>query len=133
MFAANGVTPLAGAIVRVRSLTSPDEAFAAVTDASGAFSISGVPVGNLAVDAVHVPTNAKALLASAIPTSGATVIQNLTLIPLAEIITTAGTLKGQVFHAFTTTPAAGVLVFTDRGGVVTTDASGAVPRGVFST
>src|SRR6185503_2019361 len=42
-FAKDGTTPLAGAVVRVSSLTSLGDNFSAVTDTSGAYSIHGVP------------------------------------------------------------------------------------------
>ena len=116
-------TPLAGAVVRVTSLTTFD-VFSAVADASGAFSLTGIPVGNVTIEAVHVASNSGTVVASAITTAGQTVVQNLTLIPLAQQQTETGALKGQVFRSDGVTPAAGIPVFTDRGGVATTDASG---------
>jgi hypothetical protein len=121
--APNG-TPLKEAVVRVSSLTRFGAAFGAVTDASGAFSIAGIPVGPITIEAAHVATNSKTLVASAIPTAGAVAVEHLTLIPLAEIVVKTGALAGQVFRADGATPAAGVPVFTSRGGVATTDASG---------
>lgn len=124
VFAANGTTPLAGAVVQVSSLTRFGDLFSAVTNSSGAFAIAGVPVGNVTIEAAHVATNSKTLLASAIPAAGATVVRNLTLIPLGEIQIQRGTVKGQIFRADGVTPVAGVPVFTDLGGVATTTASG---------
>ena len=124
VFAANGTTPLAGAVVQVSSLTRFGDVFSAVTNSSGAFTIAGVPVGNVTIEAAHVATNSKTLIASAIPAAGATVVRNLTLIPLGEIQLQRGTVKGQIFRADGITPVAGVPVFTNLGGVATTTASG---------
>ena len=123
-FAKDGTTPLAGAAIKVSSLTRIGQAFGAVTDASGAFSIAGIPAGNFTIEAAHVATNARTVQAGSIPTAGATVVQNLVLIPLADVVLVTGALKGQVFHASDGTPAAGVPVYTDRGGLATTDAAG---------
>jgi len=122
--AADGTTPLAGAVVKLSSLTRIGQTFGAVTDGNGAYSLAGVPAGNFTIEAAHVATNSKAVVAGSIPSAGATIVQNLTLIPLAEITITTGTVKGQVFHAIDNTPAAGVAVYTDRGGLATTDAGG---------
>ena len=122
---ADGLAPLAGAVVRVTSLTKYGETFGAISDASGAFSIAGVPVGNVAIEAAHVPTASKLLLAAQIPTAGATVVQDLRLLPVAQIQIQTGTVKGQVFRADGTTSAgAGIPVFTTSGGFATTDSSG---------
>ncbi|HXH06729.1 MAG TPA: carboxypeptidase regulatory-like domain-containing protein [Vicinamibacterales bacterium] len=119
-----GGAPLKDAVVRVSSLTRFGAVFGAVTDAAGAFSIAGIPVGPITIEAAHVGTNSKTLVASAIPTAGAVAVEHLTLIPLAEIVLKTGVLAGQVFRADGVTPAAGVPVFTSRGGLATTDASG---------
>ena len=44
--------------------------------------------------------------------------------PTVSTTLATGAVKGQVFHALNNTAAAGVAVFTDRGGLATTDASG---------
>ena len=116
-------TPLPGAVVRVTSLTN-FEVFGVVADASGAFSLTGIPVGHITLEAVDVATNSRTVVASAIDVAGGTVIKNLTLIPLAQHQIETGALKGQVFRSDAVTPGAGIPVFTDRGGVATTDASG---------
>jgi hypothetical protein len=123
-FGADGVTPLAGAVVKVSSLTKIGTVLGATTDASGAFSIAGIPAGNFTIEAAHVATNSKVVLAGSIAAAGATVVQNLTLIPITQTTFATGAVKGQVFHAFDNTAAVGVAVFTDRGGLATTDASG---------
>ncbi len=123
-FGADGVTPLVGAVVKVSSLTKIGEVFGATTDASGAFSIAGIPAGNFTIEAAHVATNSKVVLAGSIGAAGATVVQNLTLIPVTQTTFTTGAVKGQVFHALDNTVAVGVAVFTDRGGLATTDTSG---------
>jgi hypothetical protein len=124
VFAADGSTPLAGAVVQVTSLTRFGEVFSAVTNSTGAFTIAGVPVGNVTIEAAHLGTNAKTLVASEIPAAGATVVRNLTLIPVGDIQIQRGTVKGQIFRADGATPVAGVPVFTNVGGVATTSASG---------
>src|SRR6185369_12216293 len=107
----------------ISSLTRIGQSYGATTDASGVYTIAGVPAGNFTIEAAHVATNSKAVLAGAIPVAGATVVQNLTLIPLTQIAITTGSIKGQVFHASDNSPAVGVAVFTDRGGLATTDAA----------
>lgn len=117
--------PLRGAVVRVSSVTRFGEVHSAITDATGAFSISSVPVGNVTIEAAHQATNARVVRASAVPLAGAVVVEDLTLVPLVEAAIQTGTLVGQVFRADGSTPAAGLPVFTTRGGVATTDATGA--------
>lgn len=116
-------TALTGAVVRITSLTNFQQ-FSAMTDQSGAFSISGVPVGNITIDAAHGASNSRVVVAAVLATAGGTLIQDLTLIPFAPGQVVTGTLKGQVFRSDGVTPAAGIPVFTDRGGVATSDASG---------
>jgi hypothetical protein len=115
-------TPLGGAVVRVTSLTNFD-VVGAVADASGAFSLTGIPVGNVTIEAAHVPTNSRTVVAATVA-AGGTLVRNLTLIPLAQAQVETGAVKGQVFRSDGVTPAAGIPVFTDRGGVFTTDATG---------
>jgi PKD repeat protein len=122
--AVDGVTPLPEAVVRVSSITRVGEFFLAKTDSSGKFSIGGIPTGNLTVEAVHVATNSKTLVASAIPFAGATVVQDLILLPLVQQELKTGSLKGQVFGSDGVTPLSGIPVFTNRGGLATTDATG---------
>lgn len=117
--------PLRGAVVRVSSLTRFGEVHSAVTDATGAFSITSVPVGNITIEAAHTGTNAGVVRASALPRAGMVVVEELTLVPLVAAAVQTGTLVGQVFRADGSTPAAGVPVFTTRGGVATTDGTGA--------
>ncbi|MGB2715170.1 MAG: Ig-like domain-containing protein [Vicinamibacterales bacterium] len=117
--------PLVGAVVRVSSLTRFGEILSALTDASGAFSIAGVPVGNITIEAAHSATNSRTVRASTVPVAGGVVVENLTLIPLVEAAVQTGSIAGQVFRADGVTPAAGIPVFTSRGGIATTDASGA--------
>ena len=120
----DGVTPLGGTVVRVQSLTRFGELFGAVADASGAYFISGIPVGNVTVEAVHQASQSRTLVAANLPEAGAVVVQDLILIPLTESELETGTLKGQVFRSDGATPASGIPVFTDRGGLDTTDNAG---------
>ena len=52
-------------------------------------------------------------------------VQDLTLISLAQQAIQTGAVAGQVFRPDGTTPAAGVSVYTDSGGLALTDQSGA--------
>ena len=106
--APDGVTPLAGAAVRVSSLTRFGEVFGAITDASGAFVISGITVGNVTIEAGHAPTNSKTVVAATIPAAGATVVQDLILIPVAQAALQTGSLQGQAFRADGVTVASGI-------------------------
>lgn len=116
--------PLSGAVVQISSLTRLGERFAAVSDAGGGFVINGIPVGNVTLEAAHVATNARALLAAAIPSAGSVVVQDITLVPIAQAALRTGTVTGQVFRPDGVTPASGIPVFTTRGGLATTDAGG---------
>ena len=117
--------PLPDAVVRVTSLTRFGEVRAARTDATGAFSVASVPVGNVTIEAAHVGTNSRVLRASAVPVAGAVVVEDLTLVPSVEAAVQTGSLAGQVFRSDGVTPAAGIPVFTSRGGIATTDVTGA--------
>ena len=87
--------PLSGAVVRAISLTRIGEVVAAVTSANGAFALSGVPVGNITLEAAHVGTNSRTVIASAIPTAGGVVVQDLTLISLAQQAVQTGAVAGR--------------------------------------
>ncbi len=107
---ANG-TPLAGATVRVTSLTD-DSSYGAVTDGTGYFAIPRVPVGNVFIEAVHTPTNAKGSAAELLPLANATVTRNVTLfsIVLPDTKVRYGDVTGFVLRADGASPAADVPV-----------------------
>ncbi|MCL4860855.1 MAG: carboxypeptidase regulatory-like domain-containing protein [Caldilineaceae bacterium] len=123
VLAADGVTPLAGARIRVTNPVRSEEAYGAVSDASGAFVFGKLPVGTLSIHAVHEPSKSQALAVATIPQAGATVAQDLILVPVAQT-DTVGVLAGQVFRADGSTPAPGIPVYTTKGGVATTAADG---------
>jgi len=122
--AADGVTPLAGAVVVATSLTRVGEQHGATTGADGSFLISGVPVGAFTVEAVHAPSASRVVRSLTLPTAGATLVEDLVLLPVDQPAFATGTLVGQVFRPDGAAPAAGVSVYTDRGGFAQTDAAG---------
>ena len=58
LFAEDGVTPLAGAAIRVTSLTDRTE-YGAETDANGRFTVARLPVGNILIEAVHLQSQSR--------------------------------------------------------------------------
>jgi hypothetical protein len=140
--AADGVTPLAGARVRAASLTqytddgTPLQGFA-TTAADGSFLIGGLPVGAIAIQAAHQPSQSQAQLVGEIPTAGAVVTQTLVLLRPDQAPIGLGSITGQVFRADGVTPAVNVPIHHSFGGVTLTNASGAyafdlVPAGPVS-
>jgi hypothetical protein len=111
--AADGVTPLAGARVRAASLTqytddgTPLQGIA-TTAADGSFLIGGLPVGAIAIQAAHQPSQSQAQLVGEIPTAGAVVTQTLVLLRPDQAPIGLGSIAGQVFRADGVTPAANV-------------------------
>ncbi|MFN8491312.1 MAG: carboxypeptidase regulatory-like domain-containing protein [Caldilineaceae bacterium] len=123
VLAADGHTPLAGAVIRVINPLKAQDQYGATSDANGAYIIGKIPVGNLSIEAAHVPSQSKALFAATIPNAGATVLQDLILQPVTQT-NSIGALTGQVFRTDGVTPVSGIPVYTNHGGVATTDAAG---------
>jgi hypothetical protein len=119
--------PLPKTFVRAQPLsaygTGGDIGTAAQTDASGAFILSGVPVGTVSIEAVHNESRTQVKTTAVISEAGSTVVQNLTLFPIDQP-QFFGAVEGQVFRADGVTPAPNVPVYTSAGGVATTDANG---------
>ncbi len=88
--AADGVTPLPGARIGVDSLVDTDQRFVATTDANGAFAISGIPVGNANVIAVHQATRAQTRAVITIAANGSVAARDFVLIPLTQITRQTG-------------------------------------------
>ena len=123
--APDGVTPLPGAVVRVRSIVRPLYGErGAVADATGTFVVSDVPVGAFAIDAVDTRTVATAKATGFLAVAGGTTVQDLVLVPLGAPEQPRGSVRGQVFRSDGQTPASGVPIYTTSGGFATTDASG---------
>ncbi|HHY58525.1 MAG TPA: hypothetical protein GYA08_24165, partial [Chloroflexi bacterium] len=93
------------------------------TDANGAFAVGGIPVGTVAIDAVHSASRSQTKTLTRVPTAGAVVTATLTLLPVDSPLT-FGNVQGQVFRPDGVTPAANVTVFSSRGGYTVTDAAG---------
>jgi hypothetical protein len=104
--------PLAGASLRLTSLTDATQVFGATTDSNGRFTVARVPVGNVLVEAVHGGTNARVTVTERIPFAGATVTRDLLLIEEVVTETTVkyGRLTGHVLLSDGAAPAAGVPV-----------------------
>ncbi len=119
--------PLAGAFVRARPLggygLGEEYSYTARSNADGIYVLSGVPVGSLAINAVHTESRAQTQASGALEQPGATVVLDLTLLSV-DAPQNFGHLEGQVFRSDGVTPAANVPVYTSVGGVTTTDASG---------
>lgn len=128
--AADGVTPLPGAKIKAASLTqftddgTPLQGLA-TAGADGSFLIGGLPVGAISILATHQISQSQAQLVGEIPTAGAVVTQTLVLLRPDQATVGLGSVEGQVFRADGVTPAANVPIYTSRGGVTLTNASGA--------
>ena len=108
--AENG-TPLARANVKITSLTD-DSSYGATTDDTGTFIIPRIPVGNIFIEAVHSPSNARGSASDLIPLAGARVVRNLTLFSLTfpTITVRFGTATGHVLRTDGSAPAVNVPV-----------------------
>ncbi|MEQ1871485.1 MAG: carboxypeptidase regulatory-like domain-containing protein, partial [Vicinamibacterales bacterium] len=104
-------TPLVGSNVKVTSLTD-QSSYGAKTDEHGQFAIPRIPVGNVLLEAVHVPTNAKGSAAELIPLAGASVARDMTLfsVTFPTITVKFGTVTGHVLRADGRSPVADVPV-----------------------
>ena len=102
---------IANTSVRVTSLTDNTQ-YGATTDAQGRFSIAGIPVGNLIVEAVNVVFRAQVVVSENIPFAGATTTKDITLLTVAtrDVSLKSGTVQGFVYKPDGVTPIAGVPV-----------------------
>ncbi|MBW7884137.1 MAG: carboxypeptidase regulatory-like domain-containing protein, partial [Caldilineaceae bacterium] len=129
VYGPDGTTPLAGAYVKMRSLTLYDDSGTPLnavtqTGADGSYFIGGVPVGAFQLEAVHQQTRVKTQIASNMPVAGTVLTQTLVLLPVDRPLET-GSVVGQVFRADGVTPAVGVPIYSSYGGYTETNASGA--------
>ena len=119
--------PLANAYVRFKSLDARvaqgADTFFAETDANGAFAVGGIPVGSVAIDAVHSASRSQTKALTRVPAAGAVVTETLTLLPVDSPLA-FGNLQGQVFRPDGVTPAANLTVYSSLGGYTVTDAAG---------
>ncbi|MBX2997112.1 MAG: carboxypeptidase regulatory-like domain-containing protein [Caldilineaceae bacterium] len=119
--------PLAGAYVRARPISGyglgEEYSYTARSNAQGVYVLAGVPVGLLALNAVHAESRSQTVSSASLEQPGSTVVLDLTLLSV-DVPQNFGHLEGQVFRADGVTPAAGIPVYSSKGGVTTTDASG---------
>jgi hypothetical protein len=103
---------LAGTAIRVTSLTD-DSQYGATTGANGEFLITGIPVGNLFIEAVNVAANAQTTASEHMPAESAVITRDLSLISRTspEVTVQYGTLTGRVLRADGQTPAANLPVY----------------------
>ncbi|MDD2853093.1 MAG: carboxypeptidase regulatory-like domain-containing protein [Desulfuromonadaceae bacterium] len=108
----DGTTPLDKATLRVTSLTDGSE-FGFTTDTTGNYVIPRVPVGNFLIEAVHLPTNSKAIQSGYMAQAGGVVDMNLTLFTeqIRKITVGYATVNGHVLNYDGATPATGLPVF----------------------
>jgi 5-hydroxyisourate hydrolase-like protein (transthyretin family) len=109
--AADGRTPLANTFVRVTSLTDQSQ-FGARADSAGRYTIAGVPVGSIVIDAVNTTAVAKTTESDLIPFAGATTTRDLILQDASSepITIKRGTVTGFVLESDARTPARDVPV-----------------------
>jgi len=97
-------TPIEGAVVKLKSLTTTKE-FYALTDTDGRFSMTMVPVGN--VNLVAEFGSFKGAMGVNVPQVGASIDVS---IPVYSTLENTGSVKGRVFGSDGKTPVAGVPV-----------------------
>ncbi|MCU0257026.1 MAG: carboxypeptidase-like regulatory domain-containing protein, partial [Vicinamibacterales bacterium] len=111
--------PLPGTSIRITSLTDRSQ-YGATADDAGAFSVAGVPVGNLLIEAVYIRRNAQGhpeggaevTVSEFIPAAGGIVSRDLVLIDDTRRppTITFGSITGAVLRGDGTTPAQNVPV-----------------------
>ncbi|MGC4081086.1 MAG: Ig-like domain-containing protein [Vicinamibacterales bacterium] len=97
---------LSNTALRITSLTDQSQ-YAATSDATGAFVVSRVPVGNILIEAVNVDRPAQLFVSDLIPFAGATVTRDLVLldpVAIGPAVVKTGTLSGLVLKADGVTP-----------------------------
>ena len=103
--AEDGVTPLPGTQLRVTSLTDQTQ-YGGQSDATGAFALSRLPVGNLLIEAVNAERGAQVFTAVSIPFAGSTETRDLILLDVGSAPPVGlSTLLGRVVRADGVTPA----------------------------
>ncbi len=104
-------TPVARTAIRVTSLTDRSQ-YGATTDPAGTFTVSGVPVGNVLIEAVNTVIKAQTTQSEFIPTAGALVVRDITLLRDDRVppTVTFGSISGVVLRGDGVTPAPGVPV-----------------------
>ncbi len=108
----DGATPLKDAKIRVTSLTDSSQ-YGYTTDATGTFIIPRIPVGNILVEAVHVPTNSRVVQSSYIGQSGSAVEMTLVLYSEAvrKVTVKYAAVEGHILRYDGATPASGLPVY----------------------
>ena len=100
--------PLGSTSLRLVSLTDQSQ-YGLVSGPDGRFSIAGIPVGQLVVQAVNRTARSQTVLTEAIPFAGATTTADVVLFAEAEVTTAHGQVTGHVLRA-DSTPVANVPV-----------------------
>lgn len=108
--AEDGVTPLANTQLRITSLTDQSQ-YGGQSDATGAFALSRLPVGNLLIEAVNVARGARVFLSATIPFAGSTTTRDIVLLDVREAPPVGlGRVTGRVVRADGVTAAPGLPV-----------------------
>ena len=107
--AQDGRTALAGTRLRLTSLTDQSQ-YGTTSDATGAFVVGGVPVGNILVEAVNTDRPAQIFVSENIPFAGATVTRDILLldVDLTAPSVKRGDVRGRVLRADGVTGVSGV-------------------------
>ncbi len=110
-FAEDGFTPLAETQLRVTSMTDYSS-YGAKTDEQGRFTVPGIPVGGILIEAVHVKSNSQVTQSDYLPVTGKAYERDLVLLsePTRVITIKYGALSGHVLESDGTTPVSGLPV-----------------------
>lgn len=120
-------TPVGGATVQVITLAD-NRGQAMTSDATGAFSFTGLMVGAYSLTAVNQATLSQGSTMGTLPDDGSAVTQDVTIRQVADI--PQGTVTGKVFGTDGVTPRSGVIVIIDAPNYHTWQRSG--PDGSYS-
>lgn len=90
--------PIGGTNLRLVSLTDQSQ-YGLVSAADGTFSIAGIPVGQLVVEAVNLTARAQTVLTEAIPFAGSTTTVDVVLFAEAQVTIAYGQVSGYVLRA----------------------------------
>lgn len=111
-FGEDGFTPLSGTDLRVTSMTD-FSSYGAKSDAEGRFTIPGIPVGGILIEAVHVGSNSLVTQSDHLSPAGTVLERDLVLLtePVRKITVKYGTLSGHVLDSDGATPMSEMPIF----------------------